>query len=168
MVDLYLARSVSNSTHLLFVLWYNSIPKKKVSKSFHLFVIFSWKSLIFFKNVTISDTQTDTQTEGHVFFSSLTIINKTHVNILIHRHIVSETQTDRQLKCIIDIYIYIYICIYIYYTIELSVCVSLTLCLCIKMLTWVFFMMVKDLKKHVLLSVCLCVCLSVCLSEIVK
>ena len=38
----------------------------------------------------------------------------THVNILMVGRIVSETQTDRQLKFIIDIYIYIYINIYIY------------------------------------------------------
>ena len=38
----------------------------------------------------------------------------THVNILMVRRIVSETQTDRQLKFIIDKYINIYISIYIY------------------------------------------------------
>ena len=48
-----------------------------------------------------TDKQRHRQTDGHFFFSFLTIISKTHVNILIHRHIVSETQTDRQAKCII-------------------------------------------------------------------
>ena len=38
----------------------------------------------------------------------------THVNFLVHRLLVSETQTDRQLKCIIDINICIYINIYMY------------------------------------------------------
>ena len=41
----------------------------------------------------------------------------THVNFLLHRLLVSETQTDiqtyRQDKFVIDIYIYIYIYIYI-------------------------------------------------------
>ena len=41
-----------------------------------------------------TDRWTDSQKD--TFFSSLTIISKTHVNILIHRHIDSETQRDRQ------------------------------------------------------------------------
>ena len=42
----------------------------------------------------------------------------THVNFLVHRPLVSETQTDRQTdrqdKFVIDIYMYIYINIYIH------------------------------------------------------
>ena len=38
----------------------------------------------------------------------------THVNILMVGRIISETQTDRQLKFIIDIYIYINKYIYVY------------------------------------------------------
>ena len=93
--------------------------KNKVSKSFHFFVIFHWKSLIFSKMSQFrTHRQTDRQTDRKLFFFSfLTIISKTHVNILIHRHIVSETQTDIQLKCIIDVPISyeVSICIYVLY-----------------------------------------------------
>ena len=95
------------------------------TESHQVFSFLFYKSLKivdFFGNVTISDRQTDrhtdTQTDGHFFFSSLTIISKTHVNILIHRHIVSETQTDRQAKCIIG-YIFIYQFLEIYTCIKL-------------------------------------------------
>ena len=48
------------------------------------------------------------------FQKFLTYINMTHVNFLFHKLLVSETQTDRQDNCIIDIYINIYTHIYIY------------------------------------------------------
>ena len=68
----------------------------------------------------------------------------THVIFLFHRHLVSETQTDRQDKFLIYIYIYIYIYISVINVSSLSVCVSLTMRPIIKMLTWVIFMKIKD------------------------
>ena len=60
--------------------------------------------------MTQTDRQTDKRKNGHEKFSSLTFISMTHVTIMTLRHIVSETQTDRQTdrqrKYIIDIYIY--------------------------------------------------------------
>ena len=50
--------------------------------------------------------QTDKQTNGHEKIILFFII-MTHFNILMIERIVSETQTDRQLKFIIYIYIYI-------------------------------------------------------------
>ena len=57
--------------------------------------------------------QTDKQTNGHEKIILFFII-MTHFNILMIERIVSETQTDRQLKFIIYIYIYIYRYIDIY------------------------------------------------------
>ena len=53
--------------------------------------------------------------EGNrLIYGLLKYINMTHVNFLAHKPLVSETQTDRQDKFVIDIYVYIYIYIFIY------------------------------------------------------
>ena len=57
--------------------------------------------------ISRTNGQTDGQTDGQKKFSSLTFISMTHITIKTIRHIVSETQTDRQRQFII---IYIYIC----------------------------------------------------------
>ena len=54
---------------------------------------------------------TEPRNHGQKIFSSLTFISMTHITIKTIRHIVSETQTDRQRQFIIR-YIYIYIYIY--------------------------------------------------------
>ena len=59
-----------------------------------------WKMSLF-----RTDKQTDKQMEQ--FFKFLTYIDMTHVNFLVHRLLVSETQTDRQDKFVTDIYLYI-------------------------------------------------------------
>ena len=56
---------------------------------------------------------TDGRTSGQKKMSSLTFISMTHITIKTIRHLVSETQTDRQ-RQFISRYIYIYIYIYIY------------------------------------------------------
>ena len=68
------------------------------------------KTSDFEKNVTFPDGRTDGRnrsgTDGHFFFKILTHIHMTHVIFLFHRLLVSETQTDRQDKYVIDIHIY--------------------------------------------------------------
>ena len=72
-----------------------------------LFGHYRWLKMANFENnVTFSDRQTDRRT---IYFLFLTYIDMTHVNFLVHRLLVSETQTDRQDKFVIDIYIDIYI-----------------------------------------------------------
>ena len=65
---------------------------------------------------TQTDTQADTQTENRQkLFLSLTLIDMTHINILILRHLVKILHTDRQ-PTQIHYMIYIYICMYKYIT----------------------------------------------------
>ena len=70
-----------------------------------LFGHYRWLKMANFENnVTFSDRQTDRRT---IYFLFLTYIDMTHVNFLVHRLLVGETQTDRQTRQICNRYIHL-------------------------------------------------------------